>query len=79
MCIPGRTQLSLTLPIKSLPPVPDVRTRELFAAACKELPRAAPQNWKFSVDDARDYFVLAANLLWAAIDAFQTLAVASQP
>jgi len=62
MCIPGRTQLSLTLPIKSLPPVPDVRTRELFAAARKELPRAAPQNWKFSVDDARDYFVLAANL-----------------
>jgi DsbC/DsbD-like thiol-disulfide interchange protein len=62
MCIPGRTQLSLILPIKSLPPVPDVRTRELFAAARKELPRAAPQNWKFSVDDARDYFVLAANL-----------------
>jgi thiol:disulfide interchange protein DsbD len=62
MCIPGRTQLSLTLPIKSLPPVPDVRTRKLFAAARKELPRAAPQNWKFSVDDARDSFVLAANL-----------------
>jgi DsbC/DsbD-like thiol-disulfide interchange protein len=62
MCIPGRTQLSLTLPIKSLPPAPDVRTRELFAAARKDLPRPAPQNWKFSVDDAKDSFVLAANL-----------------
>ena len=62
MCIPGKTQLSLTLPIKSQPPAPDVRTRELFAAARKELPRPAPQNWKFSVDDATDSFVLAANL-----------------
>jgi len=62
MCIPGRTQLSLTLPIKSLPPAPDVRTRELFAAARKDLPQPAPQNWKFSVDDAKDSFVLAANL-----------------
>jgi hypothetical protein len=33
----------------------------LFAAARKELPQAAPQNWKFSVDDVRDSFVLAAN------------------
>jgi len=62
MCIPGRTQLSLTLPIKSLPPVPDVRTRELFAAARKDLPRAVPQNWKFRVNDAKDFFVLAGNL-----------------
>jgi DsbC/DsbD-like thiol-disulfide interchange protein len=62
MCIPGSTQLSLTLPIKSRPPAPDVRTRELFAAARKDLPRSAPQNWKFSVDDAKDSFVLAANV-----------------
>jgi DsbC/DsbD-like thiol-disulfide interchange protein len=62
MCIPGRTQLSLTLPIKSQPPAPDVRTRELFAAARKDLPRAAPQNWKLSLDDAQDSFVLAADL-----------------
>ena len=61
-CIPGRTQVSLTLPIKSRPPAPDVRTRELFAAARKNLPRPAPQNCKFSVDDAKDSFVLAANV-----------------
>ena len=62
MCIPGRTQVSLTLPIKSQPPTPDVRTRELFAAARKDLPRPAPLNWKFRVDDAKDSFVLAANV-----------------
>jgi DsbC/DsbD-like thiol-disulfide interchange protein len=62
ICIPGRTQLSLTLPIKSQPPAPDVRTRELFAAARKDLPRPAPQNWKVSADDAKDSFVLAANV-----------------
>jgi thiol:disulfide interchange protein DsbD len=60
MCIPGRTQLSLTLPIKSQPPAPDARTRDLFAAARKDLPRPAPKNWKFVVDDAKDSFVLAA-------------------
>jgi thiol:disulfide interchange protein DsbD len=62
ICIPGKTQLSLTLPIKSQLPAPDVRTRELFAAARKDLPRPAPQNWKFSVDDAKDSFVLAAKV-----------------
>jgi thiol:disulfide interchange protein DsbD len=61
-CIPGKTQVSLTLPIKSQPSAPDVRTRELFAAARKDLPQPAPQTWKFSVDDAKDSFVLAANL-----------------
>ena len=62
ICIPGKTQLSLTLPIRSQLPPPDVRTRELFAAARKDLPRPAPQDWKFSVDDAKDSFVLAANV-----------------
>jgi len=62
ICIPGKTQLSLTLPIRSQLPAPDVRTRELFAAARKDLPRPAPQDWKFSVDDAKDSFVLAANV-----------------
>ena len=61
ICIPGRTQLSITLPIKSQPSAPDVRTRKLFATARKDLPRPAPQTWKFSVVDARDSFVLAAD------------------
>jgi len=61
ICIPGRTQLSLTLPIRLQPPAPDVRTQDLFAAARKEMPRPAPQNCKFSIVDAKDSFVLSAD------------------
>jgi thiol:disulfide interchange protein DsbD len=62
MCIPGKAQLSLTLPVKSEPPALDTRTRELFAATRKSLPRLAPTNWRFTVNDAKDSFVLTANL-----------------
>jgi thiol:disulfide interchange protein DsbD len=62
MCIPGKAELSLTLPIKSQPPAPDTLTAELFAATRKSLPRPAPGNWKFSVSDANDSFVLTANV-----------------
>jgi thiol:disulfide interchange protein DsbD len=61
ICVPGRTQLSLTLPIRSQPPAPDVRTQDLFAAARREMPRPVPQDCKFSVDDLKDSFVLTAN------------------
>jgi DsbC/DsbD-like thiol-disulfide interchange protein len=62
ICIPGKAQLSLTLPVKSQTPPPDARTSNLFSAARKSLPQPAPRNWKFSVDDAKDSFVLSANL-----------------
>jgi DsbC/DsbD-like thiol-disulfide interchange protein len=62
ICIPSKTQLSLTLPIQSQPPAPDVRTRELFAAARKGLPRPVSQKWKLTAADAKDSFVLAANV-----------------
>jgi thiol:disulfide interchange protein DsbD len=62
MCIPGKAQLSLTLPIKSQPPAPDARTIDLFTATRKSLPRPVPGNWRFSMADAHDSFVLTANL-----------------
>jgi DsbC/DsbD-like thiol-disulfide interchange protein len=62
MCIPGKAQLSLTLPVKSEPPSADARTEDLFAASREELPRPAPQNWRFTVADAKDSFVLTAKL-----------------
>jgi DsbC/DsbD-like thiol-disulfide interchange protein len=62
MCLPGKVQLSLTLPVKAQPPSTDVRTEDLFAASRKALPRPAPQNWRFSVADAKGSFVLTANL-----------------
>ena len=62
ICIPGKAQLSLTLPIKSQLPAPDALAKDLFTATRKSLPRPAPGNWKFSVEGAKDSFVLAANL-----------------
>jgi hypothetical protein len=62
MCIPGKAQLWLTLPIKSEPPLPDARTMVQFTATRKSLPRPVPGNWRFSLDNRDDSFVLTANL-----------------
>jgi DsbC/DsbD-like thiol-disulfide interchange protein len=62
ICIPGKAQVSLTLPIKSMPPELDARTSELFTAARNSLPRRAPGGWEFNVSDQKDSFVLTAKL-----------------
>ena len=62
ICIPGKARFSLSLPIKSLPPEADARSRELFTAARKSLPRKAPRDWEFNVSDQKDSFVLTAKL-----------------
>jgi len=62
VCIPGKTQVSLTLPVKAQPPAEDMRTRKRFASARRELPRPAPRNWIFGVSDGKDSFVLSANV-----------------
>ena len=62
MCLPGKADISLTLPAKSQPSALDARTADLFAAARKSLPRSPPQNWRFSLADAKDSFMLSANL-----------------
>jgi thiol:disulfide interchange protein DsbD len=62
MCIPGKAQISLTLPIKHQAAPSDTRTSNLFAAARESLPQPAPGNWKFSLTDTKDSFVLSANI-----------------
>jgi DsbC/DsbD-like thiol-disulfide interchange protein len=62
MCIPGKAQISLTLPVKSQPPRSDAQSTQLFTDARKALPRQAPANWKFTVAATKDSFVLTANL-----------------
>jgi DsbC/DsbD-like thiol-disulfide interchange protein len=67
MCIPGKAQVSLSLPVKSQSPAPDSRTQDrrsadLFTATRKSLPRPAPENWTFRVADTKDSFELTANL-----------------
>jgi DsbC/DsbD-like thiol-disulfide interchange protein len=62
ICIPGRAQFSMSLPIQSAPPELDARSSELFTAARKSLPRKAPRDWEFHVSDQKDSFVLTAKL-----------------
>jgi DsbC/DsbD-like thiol-disulfide interchange protein len=62
MCIPGKAQLSLTLPIGAHTSAPYSRSAGLFADTRKSFPRPAPTSWKFSVADAKDSFVLTVNL-----------------
>jgi DsbC/DsbD-like thiol-disulfide interchange protein len=61
-CIPGKAELSLTLPIKSQVPAPDPRTADLFMATRKSLPRTTPGKWKFSATEANGFFVLTGKL-----------------
>jgi thiol:disulfide interchange protein DsbD len=62
ICIPGRARVSLTMPIKSMPPEPDARSSELFTAARESLPRRVPADWEFHVSNQKDSFVLTAKL-----------------
>jgi thiol:disulfide interchange protein DsbD len=62
MCVPGRAQLSLTLPVESKPPAPDAQIIDLFTATLRSLPRPAPANWIFGLADVNDSFVLTAKL-----------------
>jgi len=63
MCIPGKAQLSLTIPIRAHASAPaHSRYAGLFADTRNSFPRPAPKAWKFSVIDAKDSFVLTVNL-----------------
>ncbi len=62
ICIPGKAHVSVSLPIKPEPPQPDTRARELFAAARGSLPRIAPSEWRVTVLDETDTFIVVAGL-----------------
>ncbi len=59
MCIPGKAQLSLTLPVRTQAPAgTDTAVQAIFSASRARLPRRAPAKWKFVVNETRDSFVL---------------------
>jgi DsbC/DsbD-like thiol-disulfide interchange protein len=62
ICVPGKAQISLTFPIKPMPPEVDPRNSELFTATRRSLPRPAPRDWEFHVSDQKDSFVLTVKL-----------------
>jgi len=62
ICIPGKAQVSMNVPIKSNRPEPDARNAKLFAAARRSLPRRPPGTWTFTAIDQKNSFVLVANV-----------------
>jgi len=62
MCIPGKAQVSLTLPVKLQSPPASAQNAQFFTEARKAWPRPAPASWKFSIAQTNDSFVLTANL-----------------
>ena len=70
MCVPGKAELSLTLPIKSPPMLnvhnnvlrkQDAENDHLFTATRNSSPREVPESWRIRVADANDAFVLSVN------------------
>ena len=62
MCIPGKAQVSLTLPVKLQPPPANAQSTHFFTEARKAWPRPAPASWKCSIAQTNDSFVLTASL-----------------
>ncbi|MEO8727389.1 MAG: protein-disulfide reductase DsbD domain-containing protein [Acidobacteriaceae bacterium] len=58
ICIPGKAQLGLTLPIEKTAQV-DAKQHALFEATRKEIPQNAPADWKASTQAAGNDFVLS--------------------
>jgi DsbC/DsbD-like thiol-disulfide interchange protein len=44
ICVPGKVQVTLALPVVAQPPAPDQAERSLFASARAHLPRAVPSS-----------------------------------
>jgi DsbC/DsbD-like thiol-disulfide interchange protein len=62
MCIPAKTQLTLTLPGKAQTPPLDHAQSAVFARARARLPHAPPASWKFTAREDADSFVLSAQV-----------------
>jgi DsbC/DsbD-like thiol-disulfide interchange protein len=59
ICIPGKTQVTLTLPVRAQAPPIDLATHELFAKARAKLPQPPPASWKLTAREQDDSFVLS--------------------
>jgi DsbC/DsbD-like thiol-disulfide interchange protein len=62
MCIAGKAQVSLALPVKLQPPPANRQGAHFYADARKAWPRPAPASWEFFIAQTNDSFVLTATL-----------------
>ena len=58
ICVPGRADLALTLPVRTGTSGPPSSTHSLFAKAQADLPRPAPKSWKVTANLDEHRFVL---------------------
>ena len=58
ICVPGKAQVTLELPVKSQTPGKDSEAATILANAHARLPRPAPSGWQFAVKEEPDSFVL---------------------
>jgi thiol:disulfide interchange protein DsbD len=58
VCFPAKAQLALSLPVRAERPRESAATLEMFRAARKSLPKAAPASWRPSARDLGDRFEL---------------------
>jgi DsbC/DsbD-like thiol-disulfide interchange protein len=70
VCIPGKAQVALSLPVTNRPPVPDASSRHLFEQARRQLPRRAPAAWKFHAVNEKDSFRLVGQIGHPVKEAF---------
>jgi len=61
MCIPGKAQLSLALPVKNQPQAL-AAAKPWFDAARKKLPQPVPRGWAFRAAEQKDSFRLTATV-----------------
>jgi thiol:disulfide interchange protein DsbD len=60
LCIPGKAQVSLVLPVRAEAATPSRENAALFASARGHLPKPLPAGWAVRIADSKDEFVLAA-------------------
>ena len=58
ICVPGRADLALTLPVRTGTSGPPSSTHSLFAKARADLPRPTPKSWKVTAKLDEHRFVL---------------------
>jgi DsbC/DsbD-like thiol-disulfide interchange protein len=60
LCIPGKAQVSMTLPVTNAPAAPSTLNSAIFAAARNRLPKPLPSGWTVRVADSKSEFILTA-------------------
>lgn len=62
LCIPGKTQVALALPVRAAAPEPSSANAALFTSARSRLPKPLPAGWTVRISDSKDAFLLAADI-----------------